>query len=65
MQQRRSNYTGIVRIGRSGWHRRIHLPARLPSMIVTQVGCADAICSAGSYMSTSELHERVFASHGR
>jgi hypothetical protein len=57
--------TGTVRIERSGWHRRIHLPVRTPSMIVDQVGCTDVVCSAGSCMSTGELHARIFAPHAR
>jgi hypothetical protein len=31
---------------------------------LTQVGCTGAICSAGSCMSTGELHERISAPHG-
>jgi hypothetical protein len=57
---RRCRDCGWPRVGRESGFRAPQRPTKL-----TQVGCTDAICSAGFRMSTGELHERISASHGQ
>ncbi len=57
--------TGTDRIARSDWSRRILPPGSRPSPRLGWVGSTVATCSAVSYTSTDELHERIYAPYGR
>jgi hypothetical protein len=60
-------HRALVRRHWTKLHRRPGRPSRsaeLRRLIVPQVECTDTICSAASYMSTDELHERIFAPYG-
>jgi hypothetical protein len=55
--------TDSVHTGRSGWRRQIRVSGWLLLVRIGKARCIDVTCSAGSYTSTSELHERLYAPH--
>jgi hypothetical protein len=54
-----STATSIVRTARWGSKRRIDVLGWSQSVGSNKAGCVEVICSAASFMSTSELHEHL------
>jgi hypothetical protein len=59
-----STTTPIAHTGRSGCSRRIELPNLLSIARIRRPNYTGVTCSADSYTSTDELHERICAPYG-
>jgi hypothetical protein len=60
-----STPTNIAHTERLGSNRLVHPPVGPWSVRLGEPGCADATSLVACFMSTGELHERLYAPYGR